>query len=95
LENNNLNKYADLDDLDSISDIINIGRRTQKVGDANGYKHTRMPMSGKTIKKLKNYANKTYLVNHGIRFGKYLMKRRTKNAQRHQLSCHDRQLSSR
>jgi putative chitinase len=38
-KNNNLNKYADLDDLDSISDIINIGRRTQKVGDANGYKH--------------------------------------------------------
>lgn len=38
-KNNNLNKYADLDDLDSISDIINRGHRTEKVGDANGYEH--------------------------------------------------------
>ena len=36
---NNLNKYADGDCLDHISDIINIGRITSKVGDANGYKH--------------------------------------------------------
>lgn len=36
---NNLNKFADLDDLDSISDIINIGRRTSKYGDANGFDH--------------------------------------------------------
>jgi putative chitinase len=38
-KNNNLNKYADLDDLDAISDIINRGHRTEKVGDANGYEH--------------------------------------------------------
>ena len=36
---NNINRYADLDDLDSVSDLINIGRRTSRVGDANGYKH--------------------------------------------------------
>lgn len=35
---NKLNKYADLDDLDAVSDQINIGRQTEKVGDANGYK---------------------------------------------------------
>jgi hypothetical protein len=29
---------ADKDDLDGISDIINIGRKT-KIGDANGYEH--------------------------------------------------------
>lgn len=33
----NLNKYADLDDLDSVSDIINMGRLTSKEGDSNGY----------------------------------------------------------
>jgi putative chitinase len=38
-KNNNLNKYADLDDLDAISDIINRGHRTERVGDANGYEH--------------------------------------------------------
>lgn len=32
-----LSNYADKDDLDSISDLINIGRRTSKIGDANGY----------------------------------------------------------
>ena len=36
---NNLNKYADKNDLDSISDIINIGRLTSTYGDANGFKH--------------------------------------------------------
>lgn len=36
---NNLNKYADEDNLDAIADIVNIGRRTIKIGDANGYKH--------------------------------------------------------
>lgn len=36
---NNLNELADNDDLDGISDRINIGRDTQKVGDANGYEH--------------------------------------------------------
>jgi putative chitinase len=38
-KNNKLNQYADKDDLDSISDIINIGRVTQKKCDANGYEH--------------------------------------------------------
>lgn len=35
----NLNKYADKDDLDAISDLINIGKLTEKEGDSNGYKH--------------------------------------------------------
>lgn len=34
-----LNKYADLDDVDAISDLINIGRKTKTFGDANGFKH--------------------------------------------------------
>lgn len=34
-----LNQYADKDDLDSVSDLINIGRKTVKIGDANGYAH--------------------------------------------------------
>ncbi len=37
-KNNNLNKFADEDNLDAISDIINIGSRTKTVGDANGFK---------------------------------------------------------
>lgn len=36
---NNLNKYADEDNLDAISDIINIGRLTRSYGDSNGFKH--------------------------------------------------------
>lgn len=36
---NKLNKYADLDDLDSVSDLINFGRLTEKEGDSNGYAH--------------------------------------------------------
>lgn len=32
-----LNIYADKDNLDAISDLINIGRLTARVGDANGY----------------------------------------------------------
>lgn len=35
----NLNAYADKGDLDAVSDIINIGKRTIKYGDANGFKH--------------------------------------------------------
>jgi putative chitinase len=35
---NNLNKYADLDDLDGVSDVINIGHKTAKYGDSNGFK---------------------------------------------------------
>ena len=31
------NTHADKDDLDTISDLINIGRKTVKIGDANGY----------------------------------------------------------
>ena len=33
-----LSNYADKDDLDAISDLINIGRRTTTYGDANGFK---------------------------------------------------------
>lgn len=32
-----LSYYADKDDLDSISDLINIGRKTTNYGDANGF----------------------------------------------------------
>lgn len=34
---NNLNKYADQDNLDAVSDLINIGRITSKYGDSNGF----------------------------------------------------------
>lgn len=34
---NKLNSLADKDNLDAISDIINLGRITPKVGDSNGY----------------------------------------------------------
>jgi putative chitinase len=33
----NLNKWADAEDFDGTSDIINRGRKTAKIGDANGY----------------------------------------------------------
>jgi putative chitinase len=36
---NSLNKHADNDDLDAISDIINIGRQTNSYGDSNGFEH--------------------------------------------------------
>jgi putative chitinase len=36
---NNLNKYADIDDLDAVSDQINIGKQTETEGDSNGYSH--------------------------------------------------------
>ncbi len=36
---NKLNKYADLDDLDAVSDQVNIGHQTEKEGDSNNYKH--------------------------------------------------------
>lgn len=32
-----LSYYADKDDLDSVSDLINLGRITSRVGDSNGY----------------------------------------------------------
>lgn len=31
------NKFADAGDLDGVSDVINIGRKTAKIGDSNGY----------------------------------------------------------
>ena len=34
-----LNKHADKDDIDAISDLINIGRQTTNFGDANGFQH--------------------------------------------------------
>lgn len=34
-----LSRFADADDVDAVSDIINIGRRTGVRGDANGYAH--------------------------------------------------------
>ncbi len=37
-----LNTFADKDDLDSISDIINIGHPTVKKGDANGYEKRKL-----------------------------------------------------
>lgn len=37
-KDNRLNIYADKDDLDSISDLINKGRLTSNYGDANGFK---------------------------------------------------------
>jgi len=33
------NKYADKEDFDGVSDVINIGRKTEKAGDAIGYAH--------------------------------------------------------
>lgn len=33
----NLNRWADADDFDGASDVINRGRKTAKIGDANGY----------------------------------------------------------
>ncbi|MDH6250903.1 putative chitinase [Chryseobacterium sp. H1D6B] len=33
-----LNSFADKDNLDAISDTINIGRLTENYGDANGFK---------------------------------------------------------
>lgn len=31
------NQYADIGDLDGVSDVINLGRKTVRVGDSNGY----------------------------------------------------------
>lgn len=36
-ETNNLNHYADINDFDGVSDIINKGRKTPKIGDSIGY----------------------------------------------------------
>ena len=32
-----LSRFADADDVDSVSDLINIGKKTLKVGDSHGY----------------------------------------------------------
>lgn len=42
-----LSRYADLDDIDTVSDIINIGRSTERYGDSNGFDDR--------LKKLKAY----------------------------------------
>lgn len=34
---NNLNKYADINDIDGVSDVINMGRKTVAYGDSNGF----------------------------------------------------------
>jgi putative chitinase len=39
---NNLNRLADKDDLDGISDIVNIGRETTAYGDSNGFAHRKI-----------------------------------------------------
>lgn len=44
---NNLSRYADRDNIDAISDLINMGRLTSKYGDANGFKDR--------LNKLNNY----------------------------------------
>jgi len=36
---NGLSKWADVGDFDGVSDVINLGRKTAKVGDAIGYAH--------------------------------------------------------
>jgi len=36
---NGLNALADQNDLDAVSDKINIGHLTEKEGDSNGYEH--------------------------------------------------------
>lgn len=33
------NAYADKGDIDGVSDVVNIGRKTEKVGDSIGYAH--------------------------------------------------------
>ena len=34
---NGINKYADIDDIDGVSDLVNIGRKTTTYGDAHGF----------------------------------------------------------
>lgn len=36
---NNLNKWADKGDIDGVSDVINLGRKTERVGDSIGFAH--------------------------------------------------------
>lgn len=44
---NKINRFADIDDLDGVSDLVNKGRKTVRIGDANGYDDR--------AEKLKNY----------------------------------------
>lgn len=54
---NGLNAHADKDDLDAVSDKINIGRLTEKEGDSNGYAHRKACLlKWKTILNYKNIA---------------------------------------
>lgn len=54
---NGLNAYADKDDLDAVSDKINIGRLTDKEGDSNGYAHRKQCLlKWKTILNYRNIA---------------------------------------
>ena len=54
---NGLNTHADKDDLDAVSDKINIGRLTEKEGDSNGYAHRKACLNKwKTILNYKNIA---------------------------------------
>ncbi len=36
-QEHNINKWADIGDFDGVSDAVNRGHKTEKVGDANGY----------------------------------------------------------
>ena len=36
---NNVNKWADARDIDGVSDVVNLGRKTAKIGDSIGYAH--------------------------------------------------------
>lgn len=44
---NNINRFADSDDIDGTSDLVNRGRKTLRIGDANGY--------ADRVEKLKKY----------------------------------------
>ena len=34
---NRINRFADVDDVDGVSDAVNLGRKTARIGDANGF----------------------------------------------------------
>ena len=46
-----LSNLADKDDLDSISDLINIGRKTNTYGDANGFADRKLKLAKKIFEK--------------------------------------------
>lgn len=48
---NKLNKWADVGDFDGVSDVINRGRKTEKVGDSNGWAD-RLELYGRACKTL-------------------------------------------